>query len=111
MAVARQIPGQPDGTATELAESLGLTQAVADRLLSIANSLVEGYAPAAPALVKREAKIRCAGWLAEHPSAGVRSETTGDIRTTYDTTALSALRHSGGMALLSPYKRRRGGAI
>ena len=98
-------------TASALAQGLAVNQALADRLLPVVTALVEQHAPGAPEAVQNEAAIRAAGWLAEHPSAAVRSETTGDIRTSYDPGMTSALRHSGGQALLSPYKVRRAGAI
>ena len=98
-------------TGAALAQALAVNQALADRLLPVAVALVERYAPEAPEAVQNEAAIRTAGWLLEHPSAAVRSETTGDIRTSYDPSMTSALRHSGAMALLSPYKVRRAGVI
>ena len=97
-------------TASALAQALGVNQAMADRLHPVAVALVEKYAPTAPTAVQDEAVVRCAGWLSEQPHASIQSESTGDIRTSYSTTNLSALRASGGMALLSPWKMRRGGA-
>ena len=98
-------------TATELAEAIGTDATTATRLLAVATELATRYAPAAPTAIANEAVIRTAGWLAEQPSASITSETEGDIRTSYAVTMLSALRHSGAMALLSPWKVRRGGAI
>ena len=73
----------------------------------VAVALVEQYAPDAPAPVQTEAAIRTAGWLAESPHGPIRSKTTGDVRTGFDgARSMGALRHSGGMGLLS----RRGGA-
>ena len=85
--------------------------ATTQRLGETAAALVERYAPAAPDPIKCEAVIRCAGWLAEQPAAAVRSESIGDISTSFAPSMQSALRHSGSMALLSPWKIRRGGAI
>ena len=82
-----------------------------DRLGSTAAALVERYAPGAPQPVKNEAVIRCVGWLAEQPGASIRSEQVGDVRTEYAPTSLSALRHSGAMALLTAWKVRRARAI
>ena len=76
-----------------------------------AAALVERYAPGAPGEIKNEAVVRTAGWLAEQPHAAIRSEETGEISTSYNPASLSALRHSGAMALLSPWKIRRAGAI
>ncbi len=82
-----------------------------DRLGSTAAALVERYAPGAPQPVKNEAVIRCIGWLVEQPGASIRSEQVGDVRTEYAPTSLSALRHSGAMALLTAWKVRRARAI
>ena len=98
-------------TATALAQALGVNQALADRLLPVAVALVEKYAPGAPSAIQDEAAVRCAGWLAEQPAAAVTSEATGDIATRYAINNVSALRHSGAMALLSGWKVRRGGVI
>ena len=98
-------------TVAELAEAIGTDSTTATRLLAVATALVERYADGAPDAIANEAVIRCAGWLAEQPSAAIRSETEGDISTSYASTHMSALRHSGAMALLSPWKVRRAGAI
>ena len=81
------------------------------RLGSTAAALVQRYAPDAPQPIRNEAVIRTAGYLAEQPAAAVRSESIGDISTSFAPSMQSALRHSGSMALLSPWKIRRGGAI
>ena len=98
-------------TAVELAEAIGVDSTTATRLLAVATALVTRYAPDAPGAISNEAAIRCAGWLAEQPAAAITSETEGDVRTSYAPTMQSALRHSGGMALLSPWKVRRAGSI
>ena len=98
-------------TETKLAEALGVNQALADRLLPVAVALVERYAPAAPEAIHNEAAIRCAGWLADTPAPSLQSEQYGDLGATWAPGQLSALRHSGAMALLSPFKPRRAGAI
>ena len=107
-------PGDPAPplSAAELAETLGTADATrAGHLLAAAWELVRRYAPDAPDVIAREAVIRCAGWLYEQPAAAVRSEAQGDISTSYAVTHTGSLRHSGAMALLSPWKQRRGGAI
>ena len=85
--------------------------ATAQRLGSVASALVEKYAATAPQSIRNEAVIRAAGWMYEQPSAAVRSESVGDISTSYAATHVSALRHSGAMSMLSPWKQRRAGAI
>ena len=96
--------------APALGEVIGVDASTATRVLAVASELVMRHAPDAPNAISNEAVIRTAGWLAEQPSAAIRSETEGDIRTSFVPTQ-SALRHSGAMALLSPWKVRRAGAI
>ena len=72
---------------------------------------VDNYARDAPVPISNEAAVRMAGWLLEVPTGSVSAEAVGDVSTSYATSHLSALRHSGAMALLSPWKIRRGGAI
>ena len=83
----------------------------ANALGEVASALVERYATHAPQAIKNEAVLRCAGWLNESPSGGQRSESEGDISTSYSPAMTGALRHSGAMGLLSPFKIRRAGAI
>ena len=104
-------PADPPLTAAELAVLIGVDDTRAGHLLAVSCELVERYAPLAPEPAKREAVVRTAGWLAEQPSAAVRSESVGDISTSFAPTNMSALRHSGAMALLTAWKTRRAGAI
>ena len=89
----------------------GLSDNRANALGEVASALVERYADNAPQPIKNEAVIRCAGWLYESPSGGQRSESEGDINTSYSPAMTGALRHSGAMSLLSPFKVRRAGAV
>ena len=98
-------------TVATLQTELVIDSVTATRLLAVATALVERYAPDAPDSIQNEAAIRCCGWLAEQPHAAIRSESTGGIETAFAPSMQSALRHSGGMALLSPWKVRRAGAI
>ena len=98
-------------TAAELAEAVGVDSATAVRLLSVATALVTRYAPAAPTAVQNEAAIRFAGWVAESPASGARSESIGDISTAFSPAMTGGLRASGAMALLSGWKIRRAGAV
>ena len=96
-------------TAAELAAELGCDARTAERLLSVASTLVETYAPAAPPQVLNEAVVRCAGWLLQAPRAGQGRNDIGPMSVTYSPSRYAALRHSGAMSLLSPFKRRRAG--
>ena len=103
-------------TASELHQALGgdpgkITLDEATTLLSVVTELVTHYAPDAPNPVSDEAAIRVAGYLAEYDGVPVTKETVGPLERTWDRNKISPLRHSGAMALLSPWKTRRAGVI
>jgi len=90
----------------------GLSDDRVDTLGATASALVERYAAGAPVAVKNEATIRTAGWLHGRPKSGETWQEIGDIlNRRWPAGHKSALRHSGAMALLSPWKTRRAGAI
>ena len=80
----------------------------AERAQAAAHEMVYRYARHAPAAVRDEAVIRCGAWLI-HAMAGMdREREEGELqRTVHLPSGTSALRSSGAMALLSPWKRRR----
>ena len=84
---------------------------LAGRLLAVAAALVTRFAPTAPEPVQNEAALRCIGWLSEAPASGVRSQKTGPFEWDYSPHVTGALRASGAMSLLGPWKVRRAGAI
>ena len=96
-----------------LKEAIGahLSDARFQALGEVTAELVERYGPEAPQGIRNEALLRCAGWLAQQPNASIRSERVGDISTGYSPMLTGALRYSGAMSLLSPFKIRRGGLI
>ena len=75
-----------------------------------AAEIVIGYGSDAPQFIQDTALLRVASFLLEHPAAGIRSETTDQLTTSY-IARQSPLRDSGAMSLLSPFKMRRGGLI
>lgn len=89
--------------------------AMAARLLPTVTEMVNRYAPAAPPEIANQAAIRAAGHLAQQPADARTSESfnilgvEGEVG--HATSAVSPLRASGAMALLSPYKVRRGGLV
>ena len=87
------------------------TDSALQRMLYTASGLVERYASTAPDSAKDEAVVRTVGWLANQPAFSLKGSTAVGVRRSYDTMQLSALRHSGAMALLSPWKVRRAGVI
>ena len=99
--------------AAKLETAAGVPAAASTRLLAVATEMHNRYIGTAtvPDAISDEAVIRCAAYLYATPAAPVRSAKEGEIETQYAISHHSALRHSGAMALLSPYKRRRAGAI
>lgn len=83
----------------------------AAQLLAVAGALVTRYAPGAPDAVQNEATVRVAGWIAWRSDAGIVSQKQGEQEVTLMPGQLGPLRYSGAMALLSPWKVRRGGAV
>ena len=102
-------------TSAELAVALAgdLSGATAAHLLEVSTALVLKYAPDAPDAVQNEAVIRTSGYLLNQPSEAMSSLKVGEGREelTFTPSRQSALRHSGSMALLSPWKIRRAGLI
>ena len=78
-----------------------------ENLLAVGTALVDRYAPAAPEAIANEATVRCCGYLHEHTLSAMSQLSDGHQEASFNTGALSALRHSGGMAILSPFKVRR----
>ena len=89
-----------------LAAATGLPAATAERLLPVVTEMIERYAPAAPEAVQNEAAIRVSGWLADSPASGLYEAEVGERSFRLARPTLTgALRSSGAMALLRPYKR------
>ena len=98
-----------EAATTTLAAAIGASESVAGRLGPVVAALVERYAEHAPDAVKDEAVIRSAGWLnASKP--GLRKVNVSNIDIEFSV-GQSALRLSGSMSLLSPWKVRRAGRI
>ena len=100
-------------TAAVIATELGADATQATRLLAAASELVTNYAAAVPDAVLNEAVLMISGWLWGSASSrgGIKSESAGPLKISYAVHEKNALRHSGAMALLSPYKVRRAAAI
>ena len=98
-------------SAVEVAAETGADSATAERLLAVASALVEKYGANAPEAVENESVLRISGFLFGQPKASIRAESVGSVSAEYAPSRQSALRHSGAMALLSPFKVRRAGAI
>ena len=101
-------------TASELAGHIGADATESARLLALSTEIITRYVnnTATPETIKNEAIIRLSGWLNDSPANSVtQSEIGADVKTRYNVSHNSALRHSGAMSLLSPYKRRRASQI
>ena len=98
-------------TAQQLATETGATLERATRLLPVAVQIVTDYAPHAPEVLRDEATIRFAGYLAQSDYGTVRSETLGPMTVERVVNHAAAFRNSGAAMLLTGHKRRRAGAI
>lgn len=103
------------GGVQELARGVDVSDAGRDghleRIVEVAAHLVCRYAPLAPAIVQKEAVWRCASWQLHANAGSISRVQTGPRETEYAVGQHGALRHSGAMSLLSPWKVRRAGAI
>ena len=93
-------------TADAFADAIGFQPRIDPvRLLAVATEIVTRYAPDAPDVIQNEAVIRTAAWLADSPASGFYESKRGESMYNILRPALtSALRSSGAMSLLRPYK-------
>ena len=101
-------------TVSELETLTGADTATATRLLSLATELVTRYVnnTATPESILNESVIRLSGWLHNSPPSRTNELSIGaDISIRVSVSHNAALRHSGAMSLLSPYKKRRASPI
>ena len=90
----------------------GLDDARVQRLGKMAADRVESYSPGAPQNTKDTAVELYAGYINQARRGNLSKLNTGGIDLEFGTfNFAAAFRHSGAMALLSPYKVRRAGAI
>ena len=102
-----------DDAVAVLAAAVGCSEAVARRLGPVASALTQEYSPGAPQPILDESVVRCSGWMFQSTPGLADSKLSAgpvDIQKTFSP-GLSALRHSGAMALLSSWKIRRAGVI
>ena len=101
-------------TAAELSERIqgpGGTLALSEveALLEAALALVDRYAPAAPAALRREAVIRIAGYWAEADFGAIAKEGVGPRDLTWVTNHAGAFYRSGAAGLIGPWRNRTAG--
>lgn len=96
----------------------GMANADAERLGATASARVEHFGALAPDVMRTEALIRFAGYLYESQQnqfGALRDKAIDldSVRMTeaFTTSHAAAFRNCGAMALLSPWKKRRAGAI
>ena len=118
MPIVREVPAPSESpaetaplTAQELADETSATLARATRVLPVATTLVERYAPNAPHVLKREAAIRFGGYLLGSDYGGIAKESIGPREAEYTVNHASAFRNSGAAMLLTGFRVRRAGAI
>ena len=78
--------------------------------LDAAKAMVERFGPGAPEAVQNEACLRTVAYLIDR-SPALTTRDADSVTLDQAPGQISALRHSGAMALLSPWKVRRAGAI
>ncbi len=98
-------------TAQQLADESGAELARAERILAVAQRMVEDYAPAAPEELRNEAIVRFGGYLLGSDYGAVTEEEIGPRRMNYTVNHAAAFRNSGAEMLLTVYRVRRGGVV
>ncbi len=106
----RVVVAQVAGSVVGLSQKDGFDLAFWESKRAVAVALIEKYAPLAPSEVQDEGAIRICGYLFDR-SAALQDRRQGDADMTQAPGQISALRHSGAMALLSPWKKRRAGVV
>ena len=93
----------------------GASDSTVERLGRVAGARVEQYAPGAPDVIRTEALIRFAGYLADAESGAVRRQLSKldsmEVDKEHVTNHAPAFRNCAAASLLSPWKVRRAGTI
>lgn len=96
-------------TLDDLATVLDVETEVAGRLLPVAVAMVERFAADAPVEIRNEAVIRLAGWLRQSPPGDLVPTGVGGIEFSWRPGASrNAMRQSGAVGLLAPWRKPRG---
>lgn len=88
-------------------------------LQEVASTRIEQYAPNAPDIIKAEAATRYVGYMLESGTGAIRKKDYADplpldldqVTSREIVVSPGAFRNSGAESLLSPWKKRRAGAI
>ena len=96
-------------TALELAAELNIDAAESVRLLALTTEMVMKFAPLAPDVIHTESIIRLSSYIRSRPHGSLQRLQAASVELEYQKpSGRSALRFSGVMNLLNPYKVRRG---
>ena len=98
-------------TAQQLADEAGATIERATRVMPVAQTMVDDYAPAAPEALRDEATIRFGSYLLGSDFGTIRQEAVGPLTVDYVVNHAAAFRNSGAAMLLTRYKKRRAAPI
>ena len=95
--------------AQDLIDAVDLSATEAARLAPVVSAMVDKYAPDAPLVLRREAAIRVAGWLADSPVSSLRSTTVGPVSFDFAPSQRGAMLHSGAKSILYSYRMKTAG--
>ena len=98
-------------TAQDVANEIGADLATATRLFDVASNMVMEYSPLSPSANKAEAIYRFTGYMHNSENQGITSETFGPKSIDIISNHAPMFRTSGAQAILTRWKRRRGGKV
>ena len=98
-------------TAQDGANEIGADLVTATRLFGVAANMVTEYSPLSPSANKAEAIYRFAGYMLNSENLGLTAETFGPKSLEIISNHAPMFRNSGAQAILTRWKRRRGGKV
>ena len=98
-------------TAQDVANEIGADLVTATRLFGVAANMVAEYSPLSPSANKAEAIYRFAGYMFNSENLGLTAETFGPKSLEIISNHAPMFRNSGAQAILTRWKRRRGGKV
>ena len=98
-------------TAQDVANEIGADLVTATRLFGVAANMVTEYSPLSPSANKAEAIYRFAGYMFNSENWGLTAETFGPKSLEIISNHAPMFRNSGAQAILTRWKRRRGGKV
>ena len=98
-------------TAQDVANEIGADLVTATRLFGVAAKMVTEYSPLSPSANKAEAIYRFAGYMFNSENLELTAETFGPKSLEIISNHAPMFRNSGAQAILTRWKRRRGGKV